>query len=111
MSHDLILALLVLVPLVAAAVALFMPRPGAADVRAIAVFLSLIPLALAVYAFFGFSPDKPWTFNVHWLTFKPVEQPAILTSTFYLRLDGINVLLVLLTGILTPVVLIGSWST
>ncbi|HVN87866.1 MAG TPA: NADH-quinone oxidoreductase subunit M [Candidatus Binatia bacterium] len=99
------LSLIVFTPLLGGLIVLLMPSENAAGIRRAALLFSLIPLALALMLFAAFNPadggmqfieSAPWIpqFNVRYQT----------------GVDGMSLLLVLLTTFLTPLVILAAWS-
>lgn len=112
-SSTVLLVLLLIAPLLAAGLLALLPRNAVGDAKGLAVVLSLIPAGLATTVFILFDPAAPWIAEFYWLSAPPIDGVQaweILNSTFYLRLDGLSVLLVLLTGIITPFILLGAWK-
>ena len=90
----------------AGAVLLTMARGIAPSVsRTLALIFSLGPLALGLVALSAFDPSRtaPQFVEHHaWIT--------ALNVHYHLGLDGLSLVLVLLTGIVTPVALLASWN-
>src|SRR5258708_5931514 len=90
----------------AGAVLLTMARGIAPSVsRTLALIFSLGPLALGLVALSAFNPARtaPQFVEHHaWIT--------ALNVHYHLGLDGLSLILVLLTGIITPVALLASWQ-
>lgn len=95
-----ILLLLILIPLVAAVVTLISGK----SVRGLAGILSLIPLAVTGYIYSVFVPDASTQFlvNLPW-----IPQLGI---NFKAGIDGISMVLVLLTNILIPLIVLSSFK-
>ena len=103
MSSLPILSLIIFTPWVGALLLAAVPRLGAAASRSIALLFSLAPLALGLGAMTGFNPAEtlPQFTEIHdWI-------PALKVH-YHLGLDGLSLVLVLLTGIITPVALLAS---
>ncbi len=98
-----LLSFIVFSPAVGAALVSMMPRGADRAARTLAVAVSVVPLLASLYA---------WSlFDVSVSVFQMVEQIAWVPSlgvSFYLGVDGISLLLVLLTAYLTPLVLLSS---
>ena len=97
-------------------VVLFLPLIGAAAVmlarrsdnaaRWTGVVFSLLTFLLSLELFFGYDANNPamqFLEKVSWI-------PALNVS-YHVGLDGISMLLVVLTTFITPIVLISSWSS
>lgn len=99
-----LLSLIVFTPWIGAAVlaALRGAKPG--TVRAIALVFSLSTFGLGLVALANFDPSRVGSQFVDrhdWIT--------ALNVHYHLGLDGLSLILVLLTGIITPVALLASW--
>ena len=106
--HFPILTSLVVLPIVGALVLLFVPNDehGDGTVRAVALVVSLLVFAetlLLWYHFNGASADFQFVERHAWI-------PAFGIS-YFVGVDGISLLLVVLTGFLTPIALLGSWES
>src|SRR5688500_9033583 len=98
-----LLSLLVFVPWAGAALLAFLRRSNAATSRALALVFSLSTLVLVALALFDFDPSRtaPQLVERHaWITALNVQ--------YHLGMDGLSLVLVLLTGIITPLALIAS---
>ncbi|MCW5922107.1 MAG: NADH-quinone oxidoreductase subunit M [Saprospiraceae bacterium] len=93
--------ILVLIPLI---VSLFVLLARPAGVRAIALGTALANLAVSIFACAGFNGDGSmnYEFNVAWL-----PQAGI---SFSLGMDGVSLLMVLLTNLLAPLIVLSSFS-
>jgi NADH-quinone oxidoreductase subunit M len=99
-----VLSLLVFIPWAGAALLALMRRARASTCRALALVFSLSTLALAIIVLSGFDRMKtaPQFVERHaWI--------AALNVNYDLGLDGLSLVLVLLTGIITPAALLASW--
>jgi len=104
-----ILSLLILVPLAGAGFILFI-RGEEADVarnaRNVALLTSVTTLILSLYIWFGFdssTADFQFVEKREWM-------PAFGIS-YHVGVDGISVLFVMLTTLLTPICILASWTT
>lgn len=98
-----LLSLIVFTPWLGALLLALLPRLGAGATRAIALFFSLSTLALGTTALAGFDP--------HQTALQFVEKHAwigALNVNYFLGLDGLSLVLVLLTGLIAPVALFGT---
>jgi NADH-quinone oxidoreductase subunit M len=103
---SLLLTLLIVVPLAGGVLALVVGRrqPGAARSVAMASALATFALSLFMWARFDASAD----------TYQFVERYAWLPDfgiSYHLGVDGISLLLVVLTAFLTPISLLCSWES
>jgi NADH-quinone oxidoreductase subunit M len=104
MSPIPLLSLVIFVPWLGALVLALLPRLGAGACRALALAFSLSTLGLALAALASF--DRAST------AFQFVEHHVWIGALgvhYHLGLDGLSLLLVLLTGILGPAALLASW--
>jgi NADH-quinone oxidoreductase subunit M len=104
-----ILSSIIVVPLVAAVLLLLVPnRDGARDgvIRWAALVASLATFALTLLLWARFDPSSP--------EFQMVERIPWIPAfgiDYYVGVDGISLLLIVLTGFLTPVALLSSWES
>src|SRR5688572_13948984 len=99
-----VLSLIIFVPWAGAALLAFMRRGNAGISRVIALLSSLSTLVLAAIVLINFDPTRTAR--------QLLERHAwvgALNVHYHLGLDGLSLVLVLLTGIITPVALIASW--
>ncbi len=105
MLHDTLLSTLILTPgAVGLVVLLLLPRQADSAARWLGLLASLATLALAALAWSRFDPANPG--------FQLVEQRPWLPQvgiSYSLGMDGIALVLVLLTALLQPLVFISSW--
>lgn len=102
MNETPLLSLLVFTPWVGALLLALWPRVSAGTARFAAVIFSLSTLALALAAMSGFNGAG----------YEYVEKHAwidALNVRYHLGLDGMSLLLVLLTGLVAPAALLASW--
>jgi NADH-quinone oxidoreductase subunit M len=106
--HFPILTSLVVLPIVGALVLLFVPNDehGDGTVRAVALVVSLLVFAETLLLWYHFNASSA--------EFQFIERhPWIPTFgiSYFVGVDGISLLLVVLTGFLTPIALLGSWES
>ncbi|MGN6563524.1 MAG: NADH-quinone oxidoreductase subunit M, partial [Thermomicrobiales bacterium] len=94
-----VLSILIFLPIVVAIVCLLLPgdRADGSVARPLALIAALVTLVLAIIAIVAFAPGETglrYEENLNWI-------PA-LGIRYHLGLDGLNVLLVILTAVLTP---------
>ena len=100
-----LLSFLVFLPWIGAALLAFLRNASPATTRAVALLFSLSTLALALVALAGFDPARtsPQFVERHdWIT--------ALNVHYHLGLDGLSLVLVLLTAILSPAALLATWA-
>ena len=105
MSAFPLLTLFVAVPWLGAGLLASMPHANPRIVRGLALLLSLSTLALGLLAWVNFDATAP--------AYQFVEQHrwiGALNVSYHLGLDGLSLLLVLLTGLVGPACLLASWK-
>ncbi|PWB77026.1 MAG: Fe-S-binding domain-containing protein [Holophagae bacterium] len=101
-----LLSLVTLLPAAGALVLAVLPARPAALHRWLALALSLVVFILSLAVWFRFDPDLP--------SFQLQEQLSWIPQygiSYHIGVDGISLLLVLLTTLLIPVVILASWSS
>ena len=99
-----LLSTLILTPWLGALVLALTPRLNPKTSRVLALLFSLSTLGLAALAWSGFDPAGGYQFvEKHpWI--------GVLHVSYHLGLDGMGLLMVLLTGLVAPVALLASWK-
>jgi NADH-quinone oxidoreductase subunit M len=102
-----LLTIVTFVPLAGALGMVLIPRDEAGQHRALALLTSLVTLALSLGLWAGFdsaatAPEFQFDQQAQWL--------PTLGISYHVGLDGVALLLVLLTTVLTPVVLLSAWN-
>jgi NADH-quinone oxidoreductase subunit M len=103
-----ILSLLIVLPLVGAGFILFIrgeDKVVADNVRSVALWTSGIEFVLSLFLWFGFDPD-----NAGFQFAETIEWMPGLDIAYRVGVDGISVLFVLLTTLLTPICVLASWD-
>ena len=101
-----LLSLVVFTPWAGAALLTFLRGASPATTRALTLLFSLSTLALSAVLLAGFNPASiapQFVERSTWI--------SALNVHYHLGLDGLSLLLVLLTGLLTPAALLASWRT
>jgi NADH-quinone oxidoreductase subunit M len=104
-----ILSSIVALPLAAAGLLLFIPnRDGSRDgfVRQVALVASLVVFGLTLLLWARFDPasaDFQMVERVPWIPAFGID--------YFVGVDGISLLLIVLTGFLTPIALLSSWES
>jgi NADH-quinone oxidoreductase subunit M len=102
---DHLLTLILFFPTLVAAVVFFLPKNNLKVVRWTAFGGSLVPLGLTVILWFLFKPGQSgFQFQEQYYWY-----PAI-HSSFHLGVDGLSLIMVLLTTLLTPLALLASFN-
>jgi NADH-quinone oxidoreductase subunit M len=102
------LSLIIFLPLLGAVLLLLIGnRDGSKDalVRNVALGVSLVTFAATLALWAGFTPgtaDFQFVERYSWIPAFGIE--------YYLGVDGISLMLVVLTGFLTPLALLSSWA-
>ncbi len=100
-----ILSVIVLLPLVGMLVILFIPRDERGLIRGTAFTVAAADFITSLLLFFFFQPD---TFQMQFV--ERVPWIAELGISYHLGVDGISLLLVLLTTLLTMLAVLASWT-
>ncbi len=102
---DNILALILFFPVLVALILLFLPQENKKLLRWVTLVGSLVPFLLSVYVWFSFKTDTPgFQFETQQLWY------GVIGSSFHLGVDGLSLTMVLLTTLLTPLVILASFS-
>lgn len=100
-----ILSILIFLPLVLSIPILFFKKEKETLIKSYAFIISLIPLGIAVYLFFAFNPangEYQFVEKTRWIS---------ITNTFYfLGIDGISMLLILMSTFMFPLSILASWN-
>ena len=102
---DHLLTITILLPLAGAVIIAFLNPARAQQIRWVALLASLLTFLMTVVLYAGLRADTPGMqfTEIHpWITI-----PAIY---YHLGLDGLSALLILLTGFLTPLCVLVSWT-
>jgi NADH-quinone oxidoreductase subunit M len=102
-----LLTIVTFVPLLGALAMVLVPRDEVAQHRALALLTSVVTLALSFGLWAGFdasaaAPEFQFEQRYAWL--------PTLGISYHVGLDGVALLLVMLTTVLTPVVLLSAWN-
>ncbi len=103
-SHQ--LTVLVFLPLLGAVAVGLMPRERQQSVRWITLVCSLLVFALAIKVFCNFDvyqPGMQFIEQRQWITSPPIG--------YHLGIDGLSLLLIVLTAFLTPLAVLASWTS
>lgn len=103
-----LLTLTLFSPIVGVVLLLLIPKEQETALRWTAFFTSLVTLGLTLAMWFGFQyfnlGKNEFAFEEHYRWFE------VIGATYHLGVDGISVAMILLTGILTPVSILFSFS-
>jgi len=101
-----LLNLVIFFPLVGVLFLLFIPKEDKKALRWVAFLTSLITFGLSLVVLAKFRPGQglQMVYDVPWLQIKP------LNIHYFVGVDGLNILLLVLTTLLTAVALLSTWS-
>ncbi|MDH4127814.1 MAG: NADH-quinone oxidoreductase subunit M [Spirochaetota bacterium] len=111
-----LMTLVLFLPTLGAIILMFIPsdrlfKPSNRDkvLKTIAFIFSLITFLLSIPLLTKFGADSSFFDFVE----GPYEwiNPEYINTSYHLKIDGISVLLVILTTFLTPIILLGSWNS
>jgi len=100
------LTVLTFLPLAGAVIIRFIGRDSASRIRWVTLIASLLTLALAAVAFIDFDPNATgfqFAETHPWISSPPIN--------YAMGMDGLSLLLVLLTAFLTPLSVLASWRS
>jgi len=106
MENNLLLTYLILLPLAGALVLVFINKEKASAIRLTGLIFSTITFIVSLFVYSGFdhsSSDFQFIHKFEWI--------EGLNISYFVGVDGLSLLLVLLTTFLTPLTLISSWSS
>lgn len=106
MENNFLLTYLILLPLIGAFALLFISKEKASAIRFTGLTFSALTFVVSLFVYFGFdhsSPDFQFIHKFEWI--------KGLNVYYFVGVDGLSLLLVLLTTFLTPLTLISSWSS
>lgn len=101
-----ILSLTIFAPIVLAFLILFMKKENETMIKWYAMIVSLIPFVLSLVLFFTYNPANPeyqFVEKFKWIT--------ALNSYYSLGIDGISMLLIVLSAFIIPICILASWNT
>jgi NADH-quinone oxidoreductase subunit M len=102
---DHLLTIAIFLPLAGAVIIAFLDRQRPGPIRWVALLASLLTFLVTVVLYVRLRPDTPGMqfVEVHpWIASPPVD--------YHLGVDGLSALLILLTGFLTPLCVLVSWT-
>jgi NADH-quinone oxidoreductase subunit M len=101
-----LLTLVILLPLIGGVFLLFVPRERELLIKSLALAVSAATLVLSVALWFKFDPaltGMQFSRRLLWI-------PGLDVS-FFIGIDGLSLLLVLLTAFLVPIAIVSSWAS
>jgi NADH-quinone oxidoreductase subunit M len=105
MEQNLLLTYLLFTPIIGSVAVLFFGKNQTKFIRWFGLFVSLIAFVISLIIYFGFDSSKPqfqFLHQVLWI--------SSLNVSYNVGVDGISLLLVLLTTFLTPLTLLSTWN-
>lgn len=106
MEHNLLLTYLLLTPVIGSLLVLFFIKEKIRLIRWFALFVSLIAFIISLIVYFNFDSTKSEFQFVH-----QVIWISSLNVSYNVGVDGISLLLVLLTTFLTPLTILSTWNS
>jgi NADH-quinone oxidoreductase subunit M len=106
MENNYLLTLMILVPLLGGILLLFIKNESGNLIRYLGLFFSTVAFIISMIIYFGFdssSSDFQFIHRINWI--------ENLNVSYFIGIDGMSMLLVLLTTFITPLTLISSWSS
>jgi NADH-quinone oxidoreductase subunit M len=94
-------------PLLGVLIILFMKAEHKNAIRWVALLTSLATFGISIAALAQFDPANP---DLQLVVKAPWIQIANWTVYFYMGVDGLSILLVLLTTFLTPISILSTWT-
>jgi NADH-quinone oxidoreductase subunit M len=101
------LTLVTFFPLVGVLVILFLNRESKTAIRWTALITSLITFGISIWVLVLFNPDNP---DLQLMIDIPWIQVAGWEISYLMGIDGMSILLVLLTTFLTPISILSTWT-
>jgi NADH-quinone oxidoreductase subunit M len=108
MMENSILTIILFAPSIAAVITLLLPKDSKKLIRGWALAASLVSLAFALVAWFGFDGAALDEYGYKFVVNVPWYEP--IGSDFHLGMDGLSLSMVLLTTLLTPLAILASYG-
>jgi NADH-quinone oxidoreductase subunit M len=105
MENNYILTLLLMLPLFGGLFILFLPKSQEKAIRFFGLMISIFTFIVSLIAYLQFNSNSGDFQLTHY--FRWIEQ---LNISYFVGVDGMSLLLVLLTTFLTPLTLLSSWT-
>jgi len=106
MENSFILSLLLLLSVGGALLMLLLPKNNSQVVRVTGLVISLVIFVVSLFAWFNFDPA-----NTNFQFVEKYEWVKGLGIFYHVGLDGMSLLLVVLTTFMTPLALLSTWSS
>jgi NADH-quinone oxidoreductase subunit M len=110
MENNYLLTYLLFIPVIGSVLVLFLNKNNANLIRYFGLFISLAAFIISLVVYFGFDPANPdfqLTHKFNWIG----STDSGLNISYYVGVDGMSMLLILLTTFITSLTLIASWSS
>ncbi len=105
-SH--LLSLLIFLPLAGAVVIAMLPRGEGGQHKGVTLFFSLLTFALSLPLWLGFPPGAGA--KTQWAFEQKLDWAPGMGFSYHVGIDGVALLLILLTTLLGPIVILSSWK-
>ena len=105
------LSVMTFLPMLGALVILFIPHISQGAARTIALLAALGSLVVSVIVLIGFDPQAPFEAGVTVPFQERIDWGREVGASYYLGVDGVAVLLLVLTTLITVLSIIWSWDT
>jgi NADH-quinone oxidoreductase subunit M len=105
------LSAMTFLPMLGALVIFFIPHISQAAARTIALIAALGSLVISLVVLFGFDPNAPFEAGVTVPFQERIDWGREVGASYFLGIDGIAVLLVVLTTLITVISIVWSWDT
>lgn len=105
MEQNLLLTYLLFTPIIGSVLVLLFGKNQTKIIKWFGLFVSLIAFVISLIIYFGFDPSKSEFQFIH-----KVLWISSLNVSYNIGVDGISLLLVLLTTFLTPLTLLSTWK-
>lgn len=105
MEQNLLLTYLLLTPIIGSVLVMFFKKEQKQIVRWFGLAISLVAFVISLIIYFKFNPSDSQFQFVHQVTW--IKSLGI---SYHVGVDGISLLLVLLTTFLTPITLLSTWK-
>jgi NADH-quinone oxidoreductase subunit M len=106
MEYSLDLTILLFAPIIGSLLLIFINRDSDKLIRYIGMIFSIIAFIVSLIVYLNFDPTDPefqFTYRLVWI--------ESLNISYFIGIDGISLLLILLTTFITPLTLLSSWSS
>ena len=106
MEKNFLLTYLLLIPIIGSIIILFFKDSQQKAIKAIGLFVSIFAFVVSLIVYANFNSIKPGFQLVH-----QVSWVKSLNLSYKVGIDGLSMILVLLTTFLTPLTLYSSWES